>query len=297
MALKPTFLEFHLPVVGEVVFPAYMTLLMVGFTLAIWLARRDEDRLGRNGDRVVDLGLIMLACGIIGARLLSVVADGKLHDFVNLCTDPKLVEAVDAKVRICTADAQCGWDYLCDLERKTCYPPRDCIAALKFWQGGLTYYGGFLLAVPVGLWWARRKQLGVWRMADLTAPVIAFGLFWGRLGCFFNGCCYGSHTDGPLGVDFPGRPNVHPTQLYEAIGALAIFAFLYFWLRPRKRAHGQVFAVFLVVYAVMRFILEFWRADDRGGFGGLSTSQWIGIPLLGLGWYLWGRLSPKRASA
>ena len=295
--MKPTFLEFHLPVIGEVVFPAYMTLLMVGFTLAIWLARRDEDRLGRNGDRVVDLGLIMLVCGIVGARLLSVVADGKLQDFVNLCTDPKLVEAVDAKVRMCTADAQCGWDYLCDLERNKCYPPADCLAALKFWQGGLTYYGGFLLAVPVGLWWARRKQLGVWRMADLTAPVIAFGLFWGRLGCFFNGCCYGAHTDGPFGVDFPGRPNVHPTQLYEAIGALAIFAFLYFWLRPRKRAHGQVFAAFLVLYAVMRFLLEFIRADDRGGFAGLSTSQWIGIPLIGLGWYLWGRLSPKPASA
>jgi phosphatidylglycerol:prolipoprotein diacylglycerol transferase len=295
--LKPTFLEFHVPVLGEVVFPAYMTLLMIGFTLAIWLARRDEDRQGKNGDRVVDLGLIMLACGIIGARLLSVVADGKLHDFVNLCTDPKLVEAVDAKVRMCTADAQCGYDYLCDLERNKCYPPKDCLAALKFWQGGLTYYGGFLLAVPVGLWWARRKNLGVWRMADLTAPLIAFGLFWGRLGCFFNGCCYGAHTDGPLGVDFPGRPDVHPTQLYEALGSLAIFAILYFYVRPRKRAHGQVFAVFLVAYAVMRFLLEFLRADDRGGFAGLSTSQWISIPLVGLGWYLWGKLSPKPSSA
>ena len=287
--LKPIFLKLTVPVLGEVVFPAYMTLLMVGFTLAIWLARREEDAAGRNGDRIVDLGLLMLAFGILGARLLSVLADGKLHDFVNLCTDPRLVEAVDAKVKVCAADAQCGWDYLCDTARQRCHPPRDCLAALKFWQGGLAYYGGFLAAVPVGLWYARRKQLGAWRVADLGAPPIAFGLVFGRLGCFFNGCCYGKHTDGPLAVSFPGRPDVHPTQLYEAAGALALYAVLYFVVRPRKRRHGQVFAALLVLYGVLRFALEFLRADDRGGLAGLSTSQWLGLPLVALGAWLWSR--------
>lgn len=295
--MKPIFLDFTLPVVGRVTFPAYMTLLMIGFTLAIVLARREEDRQGRNGDRIADLGILMLVLGILGARLLSVLADGHFRDFVNLCVDPKQVPAIDAKVAVCTADAQCGWDYLCDTARGRCYPPRDCLAALKFWQGGLTYYGGFLLAVPAGLWYARRKGLGVLRIADLTAPFIAFGLFFGRMGCFFNGCCFGRHTDVPWAVDFPGHPSVHPTQLYEAGGALAIFSLLYFVVRPRKRAHGQVFAALLVVYGVLRFVLEFFRADERGGFAGLSTSQWIGIPLVVAGLFLWTRRCPPRSSA
>src|SRR5687768_10436273 len=103
--------KFTLPGLGLVEFPSYMTMLMIGFTLAIWLARREEDRNGKNGDRIVDLGLWMLVCGVLGARLLSVLADGKLMDFVHLCTDPKLVPAIDAKVARCTENAQCGYDY------------------------------------------------------------------------------------------------------------------------------------------------------------------------------------------
>jgi phosphatidylglycerol---prolipoprotein diacylglyceryl transferase len=288
--VKPIFLQFRLPIVGEVEFPAYMTMLMIGFTLAIWLARREEDRSGGNGDRIVDLGILMLVAGILGARLLAVLADGQLQDFVHLCTDPKRVEAVDRLVDVCTSDAMCGWHYVCDLETRRCHPPRDCLAALKFWQGGLTFYGGLLLAVPVGLWYARRKGLGVLRIADLTAPFIMLGLFFGRLGCFFGGCCYGRPTTVAWAVDFPRHRGVHPTQLYEALGALALFALLYLVLRPRKRGHGQVFAAMLVLYGALRFLLEFWRADERGGFWGLSTSQWIGIPVILAGAWLWHRV-------
>ena len=281
------FLKFALPIVGDVEFPAYMTMVMVAFTIAIWLARREEDGLGRNGDRIVDLGLWMLAFAMLGSRLLSVVADGKFDDFVHLCTDPKLVPAIDAKVRVCTEAAQCGYDYLCNADTHRCYPPRDCLAALKFWQGGLAFYGGFLFAAPVGIWYAKRKNLGGWRVADLTAPMIAFGQSIGRLGCFFNGCCYGKHTDGPFAVSFPDHPHVHPTQLYESAGTLAIFCFLYFVVRPRKRAHGQVFAALLVLYGILRFALEFLRDDERGLLAGLSTSQWIALPLVALGCWLW----------
>jgi phosphatidylglycerol:prolipoprotein diacylglycerol transferase len=294
---------FELPVIGRV--DSYMTLLIIGFTLAIWLGRRAEDRTGRNGDRVVDLGILMLVFGIAGARILSVLADGHFHDFVNICTDPTLVEPADQYARgvVCTTDAMCNpggreIHYLCDLATKSCHPPRDCLAALKFWNGGLAYYGGFLIAVPVGLWYARRKKLGVLRIADLTSPLIAFGLFFGRMGCFYNGCCYGSHTGVPWAVSFPRGPHhVHPTQLYEAAGALAIFAVLHLVVTPRKRAHGQVFAGLLVLYGLLRFGLEFLRADERGGFGGLSTSQWIGIPLVLAGsWLFWTLPRRRRAT-
>jgi len=296
--VHPIFLRLDLPVLGVVEFPAYMTLLMVGFTAAIWLARRAEDRSGGNGDRVVDLGLWMLAFGIVGARLLSVLADGHLMDFVHMCTDPKQVPPPEAVARaiICQTDTECGPRYLCDAARHACYPPRDCLEVLKFWHGGLAYYGGFLVAAPVGLWYLRRHRLGVWRVADLVSPFIALGLFFGRMGCFLNGCCYGSECTLPWAVRFPGMgAPVHPTQLYEALGSLSIAALLYLGVRPRKRAHGQVLAAWLVLYGVLRFLLEFWRADERGAFAGLSTSQWIGIPLVALGAWLYARLAWRRA--
>jgi phosphatidylglycerol:prolipoprotein diacylglycerol transferase len=285
--MHPMIYKGDWPVIGRIEFPSYMVMLIVGFALAIWLARREEDATGRNGDRVVDLGILMLVFGILGARILSVVADGYFKDFVHLCTDPTLVPARDLPAGvICQTNAQCGDFYLCNTATQTCHPPRDCLAWIKFWNGGMAYYGGFLAAVPVGLWYARRKQLGVWRIADLTSPFIALGLFFGRLGCFLNGCCFGAPTTLPWGVDFPHDRRdllLHPTQLYESLGALAVFAALYFVIRPRKRFHGEVFAWLLVLYGALRFVLEFWRADDRGGFAGLSTSQWLGIPLV-----VWG---------
>lgn len=281
-------------------FPAYTTLLLTGFLVAVWLARREADRVGLPGEKIVDLGLAMLVAGIAGARILSVLTDGMLMDFVHLCTDPKLVRARDALVDTCTADAQCGFDYLCDLATHRCYPPRDCLAALKFWNGGLTYYGGLIAAVPAGLYLARRWKLGALRTADLVAPYLMIGLFFGRLGCFFNGCCYGAPTDSWVGVVFPPHPDrphvpLHPVQLYEAVAVLAIAAVLYGVVRPRRRADGEVFGWMLALYAVWRFVVEFWRIDQRGGLGPLATSQWLSIPLAAAGgWLIW---RARRASA
>jgi phosphatidylglycerol---prolipoprotein diacylglyceryl transferase len=285
--MRPVFFEFHLPVIGEVAFTAYFTMLMIGFVVAITMARREGERMGMNGDQIVDLGLFMLVLGILGARLLAVLTDGKLMDFVHLCTDPTQVPAVDSRVYYCSVEVPCDFDYVCDVDTHTCHPPRDCLAALKFWQGGLTYYGGLLLAVPGGLWYARRKGMGTWRTADLAAPVIMLGLFFGRLGCFFNGCCYGAPTGAWVGVALPGHMQpVHPTQLYEAAGALALFLVLHVVIRPRKRGHGEVFGWLLVLYGVMRVLIELVRADERGALGPLSTSQIISIPLIAAGAYL-----------
>lgn len=285
--MKPIFFEFELPVLGLVTFPAYMTMLMIGFLVAITVARRQGERMGIPGEQVVDLGILMLVLGVLGARLLAVLTDGKLSDFVHLCTDPTLVEAVDSLVPYCTGDLPCEPGYECDPASNTCHPPRDCLAALKFWQGGLTFYGGLLLAVPGGLWFARRKGMGAWRTADLVAPLTMLGLFFGRIGCFCNGCCYGAPTDAWVGVTLPGHLGpVHPTQLYEAALALSLFFVLHMVVRPRKRADGEVFAWLLVLYGGMRVVLEVFRADQRGALGPLSTSQIISIPLILAGIWL-----------
>ena len=97
-------------------------------------------------------------------------------------------------VSYCTTDVQCGWDYLCNAATHACYPPRDCLAALKLWRGGFAYYGGFIFSTAFAWWFMRKHKLPALRVADLASPAIALGLFFGRMGCFFNGCCYGKVT-------------------------------------------------------------------------------------------------------
>ncbi len=298
--MRPTLVDFgiELPLLGPLSFPAYFTLLVIGFACALHLTAKDARRLGLDERRIVDWNLLMALSGLVGARILHVFTDGQLHDYVNLCLDPVKVPAADARVSYCTDAVQCGFSYLCDSARHICYPPRDCLSFLKFWRGGLVFYGGLILATAVGLWYIRRSRLPLLRTCDLAGHGIPLGLFFGRLGCYLNGCCYGLETTVPWGARFPmgslaheaqvkaghvGKLSaalpVHPTQLYEAVGCLAIFAFAYFWLRPRKRWDGQLLAWSAVLYAILRASLELLRDDARGVWGGVSTSQIISIPV------------------
>ncbi len=293
--MKP--ILFH---VGAVEIPAYLTMIMFGFFAAAIVARRDGESAGLDGVAMVDLCILMLVLGVVGARLLAVLTDGFLQDFVHLCTNSKLVDPIDTAVRFCTSDGQCGGDYLCDLsaqpavvagERKSmCYPPQDCLAVFKFWQGGLTFYGGLLLAVPGGFLYARHRGLGALRAADLLAPALMIALAIGRVGCFLNGCCYGAETHSAIGVLFPGHlMDRHPTQLYESVFAFLLFVVLRWILRPRLNREGQLFGAMLVLYGVFRVLLEVLRDDPRGAIGPLSTSQLIGLPIIALGLYLFIR--------
>jgi phosphatidylglycerol:prolipoprotein diacylglycerol transferase len=297
--VKPVLFSFHAPLLGEVTFPAYFTLLAIGFGAAMILTVREARHLDQDPDKILDTNLWMIIWGIIGSRVLHLIADGHFHDYVNMCIAPEKVHALDAKVTYCTAAAQCGWDYLCNAATHACYPPKDCFAALEIWRGGFAYYGGFIAAVAFAWWYVRKHKLGWWKTADLAAPGIALGLFFGRIGCFLNGCCFGRVTTSAVGVLFPRGSDawrtqvdkhliapgqaplaVHPTQLYEAITCLIIFVILYYVVRPRRRAYGQVFAALLLLYAIGRSLCELWRADDRGVFHGISTSQLISLPLL-----------------
>ncbi|HEX2572792.1 MAG TPA: prolipoprotein diacylglyceryl transferase [Polyangia bacterium] len=308
--MQPVLYDFHAPLFGEVSFPAYFTLLTIGFAIAIWITYREAPRIGLDRELVLDNDLWMVVWGIIGARVLHLIADGHFHEYVDLCLDPRKVPAIDALVARCTSDAQCGYDYLCDLANNTCHPPRDCLAAVKVWRGGLAYYGGFIFATAFAIRFLHRHRMNVLRVCDLAAPTIALGLFFGRIGCFLNGCCYGKESDSPLALSFPryspvwraqldaGLINtdqaplaVHPTQLYEAAGCLLIFIVLYFVVRPYKRRDGQVIAWLLILYAIARSAVEILRDDDRGVlFGFLSTSQLLSLPLAAAGVYLLLRL-------
>ncbi|MFO0693348.1 MAG: prolipoprotein diacylglyceryl transferase [Polyangiales bacterium] len=294
----PTLLE----VFGEPL-PAYFTLLVLGFALATFLAARGATRLGLDREVMIDVGLYSLIWGVAGGRVLHVLADGYFWDYVHLCTDPSKV-AWHITREQCTNVAGI-WDRAAEV----CRPAeRNCFAWAEFWRGGLAYYGGLVAALAFGTWFLRKERFPIGKGLDLVGMVLPVGLFFGRMGCFLGGCCFGVRHDGPLAVRFPawspasesqwrehllsspGLPSlpVHPAQLYEAIGCLGIGAFLFFYLHGRKRFDGQIMLAFLGLYAVLRFALEYVRADDRGGFAGLSTSQWISVVAVAAVAATWG---------
>jgi len=157
----------------------------------------------------------------------------------------------------------------------------------KIWEGGLVFYGGLILAVGVSIGYMRWYRLPILKLFDLVSPLLALGLFFGRIGCYFAGCCYGKETSLPWGVIFTdptslARLNVplHPTQLYDAVNGLALFLFL-LWKEKRKAFDGQIFFFFLLLYSITRFFIEMLRGDPRGFLFRdlISTSQGIGILL------------------
>jgi len=281
----------------DVGFPSYFVLLLSGFLFATAVGVLWARRIGLNPDVIVDLGLAMLLAGVAGSRLLHVLADGYFWDYVHLCTDPSKVDWPLDRAECLSAAYDGTWD----AARAVCHPKnRDCFAWAKFWAGGLTYYGGFFGATAAAVFILRRDRFPFWKAADMAAFAVPLGLAFGRMGCLLAGCCFGAPTSLPWGLSFPPRSPaseeqakghllesvrmwshpVHPTQIYESAASLGIAAFLLFWLLPRKRYDGQVFAGFLVLYAVARFLVEILRRDARGGAGGLSTSQLIGLGLV-----------------
>lgn len=189
-------------------------------------------------------------------------------------------------------------------------------------RGGLVWYGGLIGGVVAYYIQIRARKLPLATMFDATAASLAIGYAVGRLGCFLVGDDYGSYTDGPFGIAFPegsappstagylrsiGETNipaaiadstivpVHPTQLYEIGLAMIMFAVLWRLGRHAGLRAGQLFAVYLAMYGVERFLIEFVRAKSDRFVLGLSTSQLASIALLVIAGFLWWRQSRQGA--
>lgn len=143
-----------------------------------------------------------------------------------------------------------------------------------------TFYGGLIFGSLFAIWFIKKKQLPMGKVADIIGPAVALAHFFGRLGCLSAGCCWGrpcphfpgmvfSHKDLQTGV--PTGVQLYPTQLAEALLNLLNFIFLYFMYRRRKFA-GQIFILYIFNYSIIRFIIEYFRGDlDRGYvFGGVT---------------------------
>lgn len=318
--MHPTLL--HL---GPIPIRSYGLMMMVGFLVAVHLAARRARKCGANEETVVNLGLLSLVTGIIGARIFYVI-----HHWEQFGGESGLFFKI-----------------------------------INLTAGGLEFYGGFITAIgAVIIYMAVTKRSMRWYL-DILAPAIMVGLAFGRIGCFLNGCCWGSATQLPIGVRFPygslpfeyqwsrthevkvpgdliletsaGRPflidreylnmsdeefrsrlakarlntnqgyilgllnghlqtyhtdlaglrkivadlrlktvPIHPTQLYETVGALLIAWVLgvYFWRRKRD---GMVIALCFVLYPIERFLIEMIRADNPLDTFGFTISQGISL--------------------
>ncbi|MBI4178630.1 prolipoprotein diacylglyceryl transferase [bacterium] len=152
-----------------------------------------------------------------------------------------------------------------------------------FSRSGFVFYGGLFGGVLAGVLFVRRHGLAVLPVADVIAPALALGLGIGRIGCFLAGDDYGRPTDLPWAVTFdhphtlaPMGVALHPAQLYLSLNGFCIFAILHRRFSRLKFA-GETAGLFLMLYPLTRFLLEFTRGDPRGFYGPLSTSQWISL--------------------
>lgn len=160
-------------------------------------------------------------------------------------------------------------------------------SVIKFWEGGLIFYGGITTGILFGIIYTLLNKKNLLDILDLYAPAIFLGLSIGRIGCFSAGCCYGIPTESFLGIVFthpeslaPTGVKLFPTQLVESIFSLLLFIFLHLCLIKEKFKHRILF-IGVGVYSIYRFIIEFYRGDPRGkGIIGISFSQDFSIVLL-----------------
>jgi len=232
---------------GWITVYTYGVLLAAAYLFGLQLARVRAANRGLDSNRVLDLGIYIIISALVGAKLLLLVTD-----FKSFSADPREL--------------------------------------LTLARSGGVFYGGLIVAVIVALWYIRHVGLPLWTTCDVFAPGIALGQVIGRFGCLFAGCCYGKPTSKPWGITFTdpfaatnvGTPlgvPLHPTQLYEAGAELVILLLLLSTERKGRPYPGRTFWLYMLLYAVSRFIIEFFRGDERGTVGMFSTSQFISILL------------------
>jgi len=157
------------------------------------------------------------------------------------------------------------------------------INSLGILFGGSVFYGGLLGAILTGFIYCKKKKINFLNYANIIAPFIPLFHFFGRIGCFLGGCCYG--IESKIGLRYPVYMNgvleykrLFPVQLVEAGLNIVLFVILY---KLYKKGKNNLLMIYLICYSIIRFILEFFRGDEARGFVlGLSTSQFISVIIL-----------------
>ncbi len=166
------------------------------------------------------------------------------------------------------------------------------------WNGGMAFHGGFIGLVAAGWWFAKKKKIRFYDLADIVVIPAALALAFGRIANFLNGEFYGTPTSLPWGVKFGNISEFrHPVQIYEAIKNFVIFVVLWQLLQQRKLKlpKGFLFWLFVFLYGSMRFVLEFVKVVPDYALG-LTWGQFWSIPMVALGGYMLWKLLSKRES-
>lgn len=215
---------FNLPLPwGNVPVFSYGTMIAVAFLLTYLYVCRLALKRGIDDEHITDLYLVIIITSIIGARSNYVVSNWAEY--------------------------------------------RNNLSAIpKVWEGGMVYLGGFIGAMlgGFGYLWLRGNGYGAYY--DMFSPAVPFACALGRVGCFLNGCCFGIKCDLPWAMKFPMRTGAgpelrHPTQIYEMIMLFAMAAYMH-WFYQRNRRPGLSMVVFIYLYSLDRFIIEFFRAES-----------------------------------
>jgi phosphatidylglycerol:prolipoprotein diacylglycerol transferase len=236
---------------------SYGAMLALAFIVGTILAALRAQRSGLDKNKIVDLIFYILVSSLLGARFL----------FVAL-----------------------NWTYYSG------HIPE----IFQIWEGGLVFYGGLILAFAASVWFIRKNRLPLGKVLDVLAPSLALGISIGRIGCFLNGCCWGKISS-KWGISFPFKNNppayaeqvysglisgdalcslpVIPTQLYESLVCLMIFVLL-LWLDRVRRFDGFLFWMFILLYSIFRFFIEYLRYYEPNFiFGFFTASQIISVIL------------------
>jgi phosphatidylglycerol---prolipoprotein diacylglyceryl transferase len=252
-------IAFHL---GPLTVHWYGVFLALGFLAGLWTASRRATRTGVAPEKISDAILWLILGSVIGARTLYVVTYWK-ESFVG----------------------QPWWEIF------------------MIQKGGLVYYGGLIGASLATIIYSRVQKLQLWKVADIFAPSVALGYVFGRIGCLMNGCCYGRECSLPWAISFPAKQNgppsgapLHPTQIYDSLLNLLLYVGLA-WLYRRKKFDGQVFAAYLMCYAVTRSIVETFRGDysELHRHAGLTPAHLVSIGIFAIGAVLFAILRKRPA--
>ena len=223
--------------IGPVTIRGYGLMIGLGIVAAMLLGECRAKKRGLNGEAIYGLTFFAVVTGFAAAKLLFI-----LTQWESFLKNPK--------------------------------------AYLSF--EGFVVFGGIIGAILSLYLYCRVKKLDLLDYLDLMAPSVALAQAFGRVGCFLAGCCYGRDTDSCIGVVFthsayaPNGVKLLPTQLFMSAGDLLLMLIL-LWYSSKERMKGRTTMLYLILYSLGRFALEFLRNDNRGTVGILSTSQFIGI--------------------
>lgn len=223
--------------IGPFTVHGYGLMIGIGVLCCIYMGMRRAGKYGMREEAVIDIALFGLLAGFLGAKLLYIIVE-----FETFLRDPMSVIGSE----------------------------------------GFVVYGGISAGVVAAILYCRVKKYAFLEYFDLLSPCIALAQGFGRIGCFMAGCCYGRETDSFLGVMFPPESlapsgvKLLPTQLFSSAGDFVIMGIL-IWHYGHRKHTGDTGYLYMLLYGVGRFFIEFLRNDERGNVGSLSTSQFISL--------------------